>query len=153
MAQIQAAIRLRTISLEPDLNLYPYLNLEPIHHPFPLLRQSYTTIKNRTTSNLLLRLKLRLPKLITPQDDIQIPLYRVHVLRVARIRRRKTPSLKLAHDVFRDRALGSEFLSRQGLATWKTGVLFEIAHLGDFTADVETDGFGLDDFVGAVDFG
>ena len=101
-----------------------------------------TSVKTRS---LLLR-ELRLPHLVTPQDNIEHPL---HVAKQLLVWRRST-ALKVRDDGGRAVALcGQVLLGHRGtLVVLRLG-----ARLGDGLADLDANGLGLDDVVGAVDFG
>jgi hypothetical protein len=103
-------------------------------------------VGHKTTCLSLLFPKLGLPHLVAPQYDIEHPLHRAKQLL---IRRRASP-LKVRDDRGCSVALGGEILLRHGGALVVLGLA---ARLADGLADGDTDGLGLDDFVGAVDFG
>lgn len=115
----------------PVSTLYPHTSL-PSH------------LKTKEPPSRLLR-KLGLTNLVTPQDDIEHPLHRTEHLLV----RRRTPPLEIGNDGRRGVALCSEVLLRHGATLV---VLRGGAGLRDRLADLDADGFGLDDVVASVDF-
>jgi hypothetical protein len=94
----------------------------------------------------LLLPKLGLPHLVAPQYDVEHPLHRAEQLL---IRRRASP-FEVRDDRGCSVALGRKVLLRHGGALVVLGLA---ARLADGLADSDADGLGLDDFVGAVDFG
>jgi hypothetical protein len=95
--------------------------------------------------SVLLR-ELRLPHLVTPQDNVEYPL---HVAEQLLIRCRST-ALEVGDDGGRAVALCGQILlrHRSTLVVLRLG-----ARLGDGLADLDANGLGLDDVIGAVDFG
>ena len=126
--------------LIPDPPLPPYATIPPSPQ-FPTRR----TRSSLSHLGLLLR-KLRLPNLIPPQNNIQHPL---HITQQLLIRLRSTP-LEISDNGRRCVALGREILLRHRRALVVLGFG---ARLGDGLADYGAHRLGLDDVVGAVDFG
>lgn len=113
----------------------PNCLFQPNRHLTPLAT-------HHLTGPLLLRRKSRLADVVAPQFDTQHPLHGAqHLL----VRRRRT-TLKVLDDRHGGVALGRKVLLRHlGLDL--------VSPLHDRLADLEADGLGFYDFIGAVDFG